>query len=610
MNRYEGYPTLNTTMRLYKAAVELEKLLLKYLLPFATGPFNIQVKAMRRATFDTHYERTEADSDNHFTRKWLNKDTAGRVYDWITTIVPMFTRSWMPDNAIKKLVGYNPRHDKQQRAEEALKTSNDNLVFVIFTGEGHQSVTIVDKQKFLEIDQTETRRRPCKLQSTGLFKDANKLLDNTIVLDLQLGFTQQVLVRKSLLSHCVSLTHAHSGRVYCVFPSFDKFPGLWGDAADVNVVGALHCNPDADINNPTTFFRTSGLTRSGGETLHTSEVDSCQPGEGVFRMRSSNGCFPPYEENEEKYLPQDDLMCCELHPREDKNAQVLDELRIFGNRTRDPTRQRSELIQEAFKWFFEEIGIDGPISINTDFDENDTDDTSEIYEMDTLDAFRAYMPNCSELRFRFKTEQGRDKAIECMREASRANIVHNVTFFVSMTLPHPPMVVPDPFPPHPDTKTLEMAKIPPQNNTHIVFTERNHPPRRTVFMQLEMWMQTEQNRQVGIKFKSVPVYSVDRAGGEILDEIPYHTHKGVVGVFKSRQYTTISSRNHVHLMKKNHVEVTVDTMKLNGLYYTVVRLRAGTKRQIQPRGKGKAKASAEGKGKRKLVFDSDGSESN
>lgn len=589
MNRYEGYPTLNTTMRLYKAAVELEKILLGELLPFAQGPFDIQVEAMERATFDSHYESTVADSSNKFTRQWLNEHTAGRVYDWITTIVPMFTRSWMPDDTIRTLNGFNPRRAQHQSAENALRTSNENLIFVVFAPSGDPSVTIVDKQSFLQIESTATRRRPCKLQGTDIVKNADKLLDKTIVIDLQLGFTQQVLVRKSLLSLVLKRTEEWMARVFCVFPSFDKFPGLWSDSANANVVSALHCNPDADMDNPTTFFETSGLTQSSGQSLHVITVDSCQSGEGVFRMRKGDGCVTPYEENDEKFSSVDSMMCCELHPRKDKNAQVWDEMRIFGNRTRDPHYQQSLLIQDAFEWFFDEFGIDGPISINTDFGES-TD--SEVYEMDTLDAFKKYMPNCSELQFRFKTEEGLDKAINCMEAASESKVVHNVTFFVSIT-PSPRMM---------DTKTLEMAKLQPQNKTHIIFTERGHHARRSAFMRLETWIQSVQNRQLDISFKSVPVLETDRYGSP-LAEISYDTHNGIVGVFTTKQYTTISSRDYMHFMRRNHVEVTIDTSKVGETYETVVRFRAGTKHEKVPRsnkrkGKGKGKASDSGGVKR------------
>ena len=574
MNRYKGYPTLNTRMRLYKAAVELERLLLVDILPNATGPFSIQVKAMERATFDTHYRHTEADSDLEYTREWLNEETAGRVYDWITTIVPTYTHAWMSDKTVRELEAYDHTHGVEQTGEHALTSSNLNVLIVIFTRTEARSVAVVNKTKLLHIESVETRRRPCKMQTHEAFINPARILQSTELIDLQfLGLAQQVLVRKSLLD-TITISDAlqNKGRVVCAFPSFDKFPGLQSEGSGQNAVSALHCNPDPPGATPTSFG-TFGVTHCSGEGLVKFRVDFCRPSHTVFRKRQHTACLPPYQQH------PDDEKCCEIIVDNDSSEykQFVNEMRIFGNRTREHLGNPSTLIQDTYDWFVGEFGISGEIELWT---LGSTDSAREVFE--------SYLPNCPKLSIGIQRKNV-DEVISLVTLANEHGLLYDVKYNIN-TRPTPEDLV-------------RLLSIRPPNETTLSFPIIGDPPITTIW-KLEQWIQTLEHERISVIFAQMQETDPDDPTNYTY--LPYSIHSKVVGHMVYRNFKIVSTTHQPLVqMRKNHVNLSVETnnnVDYDHVSKLTMRFTAGAKYKPAPVQKSQGK-----KGKRKLAFDSDGS---
>lgn len=554
MTYVSGHPTLNSKMRVYKAAVELEDLLLRRLLPFAKSQFSIDVTSCSRDDFTAKFSGEQGDSSNEFTAEWLNSSTIERVYTWMTTVVPTFVQCWMPDDKISALDTYDTTTDQSQNGEQALSSNNDNALLVVVTPTGNTSTVVISKNRFE--DKPGSIRHACKVQTMELNVDPTKTLRHTKFLDMQyLGTTQQVLFRKTLASF------PGAGRVFCVFPSFDEFPGLLSGEAAHDATSRLHCQPDATDENGNllgarTVFRTFGITQCPGEELVAKEADTCQSSGGIFRVRKPRGC-------PEQYLkPYADPTCCEIH-FDGKDADIITELRIYGNRTIDSSRDRLPILRDVYDWFAEEFGIEGTISLKTD---------DFLREPDSWKAFKHFMPNCHTLSLTFDTENGLRRAIDFMRLGTEKDLVYNAMFQVYF---RPTF-----------EQTMSMLKLLPQNKTELIFVEPGDGPDTSTFMRMDTWLQTLEHQQIDISYGSEEVYGDDHY------RLPYHNYNRVMKMMVSRGYrvgnrilddTGESENVRISHLRKNHVELTIESQNDRGIdYTTTVRFRAGTKHRRVP----------------------------
>lgn len=524
MNHTSNHGTINTKMRIYKAAVELEKLLLGELLPFATSQFDINVTASPRNEFDGKMVRAR-DSADHFTAEWLNNFTMGRVYTWITTVVPTFVRCWMPDTKIRTLDAFDTSTGQSQNGEQALSSNHNNVLIVVMIPGGGESTVVVDKTRLDDIADSDAVRHACKMTTIEADVNLDRTLRHTKLVDLQsLGTTHQVLVREDLLNY-LQLS-PEWGRVLCVFPSFDEFPGLLSAAAAHDQTSALHCNPGSP-----TIFRTSGITQCPGEALVKTAADMCQTSGNVFRIKKAR-CASPYET-----AIAISSTCCEIDFGSEHD-KVGDKMRIYGNRTVDSSRNGLPFLDDAYEWFAEEFGIEGPITLYTD----DHPDSRM-----TCTAFKHFMPNCPKLKLRFETVSGLAKAIEILKLATEHNLIYDaiVTVFFTLTAQN----------------CLDLFNIFPQNETEIVFQGSGFPTIPTL-VRIDSLFQTLEHR------RGVVTYTCEDEGN----------FERVWRTMVMRGYRKFGpTSRHVVQLTKDHVQLTINTTRVHQMYDVSLRFSAGAK---------------------------------
>ena len=532
-SRDPRFATLNSKMRVYKAAVELENLLLTELLPLAVSQFKIETSAPYLSDFHEIFEQSSDSNEDH-TREWLNKSTMDRVYTWITTVVPTFVRCWMPDVKVEALEAYDAASMLSINAKQSLLSSNDRVLVMVSAPGGLVSPSVGDKAAIAELENSEEEiRHPCKIQVVSTdenpFVSASQTLQHTELVDITSAFatTHQVFVRKSLVDAID--TENGTSRVFCVFPSFDEFPGLLSEEGRGMAMGSLHCNPDrtdenGNIVGPPTVFKTSGIVQCPGEALVRTTVDTCQPSGVVFKIRKSE-CEPPYVSS------GSDPTCCMLNF--DLQTLLVPDMRIYGNRTVDRPRDFLPLLNDAYEWFEREIGTEGPITVGTH---------SENKFQETYKLFKHFMPNCSTLEAGATDAGSIARAIELMKFATERDLVHNAKLWIEVTLSTP------------IAHFLPVFEIFPKNTTEIRLRIDENVHTINTIVSVDEWISAQERRQVDV------VYSKTEDGGGS-SETHWMLFERVWMTMLSKGYRRFgpTTTTKVVQMRRGHVQLTIDS---------------------------------------------------
>lgn len=557
--RYSRSPYLSilkSKMRVYKAAVELENLLLTKMLPLAVSRFKIKTRALLlKETFHGIFEQS-SDSDEEYTQEWLNMSTMDRVYDWITTVVPTFVRCWMPDVKVEALEAFDAAQHHSINAKQSLLSSNES-VLVMVPATGGLVSTVGRKAAITELrDSREEIRHPCKIQVVSTdenpFVDASQTLKYTELVDITSAFatTHVVYVRKKLLDAID--TGIGTSRVFCVFPSFDKFPGLLSEEGRGMAMGSLHCNPDRTDENgnlvgPPTVFKTSGIVQCPGEALVRTRADTCQPSGDLFKIRKSK-CEEPYASL------RSDPTCCVLHFGLQEG--LASEMRIYGNRTMDRPQDYLPLLNDAYEWFEREYGTEGRISVST----HSTQQFGETYAL-----FKHFMPNCSTLEAGAADADSIARAIELMRFATDHDLVYNTKLLIKVTVSTP------------IAHFFPVFEIFPKNTTEIRLRIGENVHTINTIVSLDRWVSAQERRQVDV------VYSKTEDGGGS-SETHWMLFERVWMTMVSKGYRRFgpTTTKRVVQMRRDHVQLTIDSAEHeNSERQTHLRYVAGA--QYSPR---------------------------
>lgn len=106
MRYVTGHSLQYLKMHMYKAAVELENLLLVRLLPMRFTVRN-QGEGKWHGISELQYVNRAHDSTAHLTQSWLNANTMAGAQKWLTEVIPTFEKSWMTDSRLQATQVYN-----------------------------------------------------------------------------------------------------------------------------------------------------------------------------------------------------------------------------------------------------------------------------------------------------------------------------------------------------------------------------------------------------------------------------------------------------------------------------------------------------------------------
>ena len=552
------FATLNTKMRVYKAAVELENFLLTKLIPLATSQFEIVVSAIPLAEFHNILEES-SDSNEDDTSEWLNMQTMDRVYTWITTVVPTFVRCWMSDVKVEEMEAYDASSGKSIKGKQSLLSDKNNVLTVVSAPRGLVPPTVGKKSDLAGLDSTlDAIRHPCKIQVVLTPEHPvvfpKQTLRHTPLMDITpaLALQHSVYVRSTLF-HGIDIVGNGKSRVFCVFPSFDEFPGLLSDDGRFNAWGSLHCNTDHTDEHgvrvgPPTVFKTSGIVQCPGEALVRTTEETCQPSGNVFRIRKSHCDERRYQHS------NSDPTCC-IYPFS-LGDPFVSEMRIYGNRTVDRSREFTYLLVDAYEWFEREIGTEGPITV---FNWSESE-FEESYRL-----FRHFMPNCSTLRISAGNADEMARAMEFMTFATEHDLVYNAILHISV----------EKFPRIADLIPL-FQKFP-KNRTEIYAGPIGGVLPFPMILSLDKWISTLESRQVDV------MYSFEgnaRVSTSESANIHLTRFSKVWTMMLSQGYRRVgpTTTTEVIQMRRDHVQLTIDWTVSSTLYWkTTLRYVAGAR---------------------------------
>lgn len=396
---------------IYKAAVEMEHFLLVNVVPIAQKEFSIRVDLPRLVDFENFFSSMKTISINQeWTNLWLNMSLARRIYKWFKEVVPTFSRAFITDDMLETLETFSTKTNTTMSATEALSSRQDN-VLLLFPSNNNDSF-VIDGRDLTSQDLTSSSiRYACK--KTGTLRPEN-ILSTMPLIDLQkMGTVYNTIVRHHLLR---SINLEFGSRVFCIFPSFDEFPGMKSDESQINAVSALHCNPSPP-GAPQTIFKTFGITQCSGEEGVYAPGNACFSEGTVFRMnKPDGGCGPSGLLSLQSTSRHP--TCCQVETNIPNISTIMT---IYGERTNHSDNYLPGL-EKSYDWYVSEFP--GNRIIDLDADEP---------QSDSVKIFRYFEPNCDNLILRIGSNLGLDVAKSIMTRATSRGLVNRVKIFFEET---------------------------------------------------------------------------------------------------------------------------------------------------------------------------------
>lgn len=345
-----NYQTIYNKMYIYKAAMELENILLMHIINESSSPFTVKVEA-DRGIFE-RYITTAVDSIERRTSEWLNNETMWRVYDWVTTVIPTYTHNYITDEIIDSLDDiYDMERAEFISFDDALKDKQSNIIFIQHTlskqtGKVNSVAHLLNSQKVQNvINDSSSFRKVCK--TMGSLSSEN-IIEGLNLYDLKYaGLPFNLLIRDELLANSIFEHH----RVFSTFESFGNFVGLLSDEAQVDVIGADHCNQVS----PIPSFKTVGITKCGGSVRIYQKGRRCYSEGRVFRtLKDSCGNQNNYIGYSDTNIETKDGICCRLDLR--YSSEIVSILNMYRNRTvNSGNSSYLPLLKDTEEWFNEEF---------------------------------------------------------------------------------------------------------------------------------------------------------------------------------------------------------------------------------------------------------------
>lgn len=507
-----GHSFLYSKMYMYKAAVEIEKLLLCRLLNQALSRFTIMVNLNERGF--TNFVSQAQDSTEQLTQNWLNSDTMNRVRRWFVDVIPTFVNCWIDTNALQAMQVFNTSTLEETSALDVLESRNDTVIVV-----ASSRPLLINKGKLLRSLQMNSSaiRYACKERTHFLHIQPQQYLRFTALVDLQdAGMLYQALVRRELFHDIEN----NRSRVFLIFPSFDEFTGLLSQqvisSGDFN--SGLHCQNDPPDQETPTVYRTHSIVQCPGDDGIRTAGNSCFSEADVFRTRKPSGCQDGYT-----VTPGDPTCCVFRDDNSVANMKLL--MAIYGNRTTNNNRLEG-VVEDAYEWFSEKHGKTDKIYVGEEYSV-----TQDIVEL-----FQTFRPNCFELTVVVWESEGMpmNKAKELVTYATSNDLVYNCKWKIAER------VTPQ--------DCIELFNIRPKNKTVLEFTNWNNAPSDSAVLQVVGWFFSAENRQIGLKYFQV-------GGGRTAILVNMLKTQGYMSIVHSQ----IVERDHERL-QKGHVTIFIDTV--------------------------------------------------
>jgi hypothetical protein len=349
-------------IEVYKAARDFEFYLMIHVIPGATERFSVSVHLPGDgASLFIDYFNSLTKYYDEYTEHWITEDLVRDIHNWFKTVVPQYSRAFMTDKDVTELAPFHiSEGENVQNVDEKLRSRDDYILAVYPT----QSQSFLLSRKGLADENfiNKSTRFGCKTQNS---LNPTNILDSMPLVDIRQGgaHVMNVVVTLDGLKAALSM----GGRVFCLFPSFDRFVGLKSTAS--NMDSALHCAPDSGA-----IYRTFGITRCPGETTVSMAGETCYSDEDYYRTRKPNGCGDtagPYSYAEKEGVEG----CCEMEIRRATHngergftRAMRTIMNIYGGRTVERSEESMTAVQEAYEWYTSQDPLDSEIIIGTEGD--------------------------------------------------------------------------------------------------------------------------------------------------------------------------------------------------------------------------------------------------